>query len=64
MVLPGASGYGHPRYADSMTEFRYASASARTRRVGPFALFWIAIESFAAMGLRWLNLGGGAGATT
>jgi hypothetical protein len=26
-----------------------------------FALFWRAIEHFAALGLRWLNLGGGAG---
>lgn len=26
-----------------------------------FALFWFAIEYFAAMGLRWLNLGAGAG---
>lgn len=28
-----------------------------------FALFWRAIEYFAAAGLRWLNLGAGAGAT-
>jgi hypothetical protein len=27
-----------------------------------FALFWFAIEHFAANGLKWLNLGGGAGA--
>ena len=27
-----------------------------------FALFWFAIEYFAACGLRWLNLGAGAGA--
>ena len=26
-----------------------------------FALFWFAIEYFAANGLRWLNLGAGAG---
>lgn len=26
-----------------------------------FALFWFAIEYFAAIGLRWLNLGAGAG---
>jgi lipid II:glycine glycyltransferase (peptidoglycan interpeptide bridge formation enzyme) len=26
-----------------------------------FALFWRAIEHFAAKGLRWLNLGAGAG---
>lgn len=29
-----------------------------------FALFWEAINYFASKGLRWLNLGSGAGATT
>jgi hypothetical protein len=37
----------------------YAEAGYRSR--ASFALFWTAIESFAAMGLRWLDLGGGAG---
>jgi CelD/BcsL family acetyltransferase involved in cellulose biosynthesis len=38
----------------------YADAGYDSR--ASFALFWTAIESFAAMGLRWLDLGGGAGA--
>jgi hypothetical protein len=38
----------------------YAEAGYRSR--ASFALFWSAIESFAAMGVRRLDLGGGAGA--
>ena len=38
----------------------YAEAGYRSR--ASFALFSTAIEAFAAMGVRWLDLGGGAGA--
>jgi hypothetical protein len=38
----------------------YADAGYRSR--ASFALFSTAIEAFAAMGVRWLDLGGGAGA--
>jgi hypothetical protein len=38
----------------------YAETGYRSR--ASFALFWTAIEWFAAMGVRWLDLGGGAGA--
>jgi hypothetical protein len=38
----------------------YTEAGYHSR--ASFALFWTAIESFAATGLRWLDLGGGAGA--
>lgn len=37
----------------------YAEAGYRLR--ASFALFWTAVESFAAAGLRWLDLGGPAG---
>ena len=40
----------------------YSDEGYRVR--ASFALFWRAIEHFAAAGLRWLDLGAGAGATS
>lgn len=49
--VSGEVGYYH---LGAYSELGYELRSA-------FALFWISIDYFASGGLRWLNLGGGAG---
>src|SRR4051812_34356977 len=53
------------RYADQETGYYHLGAYSEQgyRLRASFALFWRAIEHFAATGLKWLDLGAGAGAT-
>jgi hypothetical protein len=53
-------------YADGEVGYYHLGASTqfgRDHHAG-FGMFWTAIEYFHGAGLRWLNLGGGAGVTT
>lgn len=49
------------QYGDRAYYHLGASSEAGYRHYAAFGLFWEAIRHFQKLGLRWLNLGGGAG---